>query len=418
MMIYNGGHAVQVSYGGNLSRKEEREALSKLAEVYRQQNENYRLTGRPDGLMAANERKGLLGDLPKGELRPLEAPPFSVEISPEARQILKRSGAEAYAADETEYFPVTEIRSEHFRWTEADGIEETITEADGIEETITEAEELAARKESFRQVFTTAISQSIGEILKPRATYEEAFDALYMREGVAWKSSFDDSRYGFTQILTPVNGAFGVLATHLNDYLDQFGAEDGYFDTLLGALDELDMGDDNALLQQMRDMVKTVRDGNTINTQSDGFKNDVKDAIVDTYVGGKKKVSRQKEEQDGKKEETARGGLSYLDMERRKANEEKHLLDKLTGKDSDERPASAGEVLAQYRRNEEDEELRDKLRKADEERPGEGEMKAASTQAKPTGTPIEKTVADRLTMYCSTWNRISERNGWGATTEA
>lgn len=408
MMIYNGGRAVQVSYGGNLSRKEEREALSKLAEVYRQQNENYRLTGRPDGLMAANERKGLLGDLPKGELRPLEAPPFSVEISPEARQILKRSGAEAYAADETEYFPVTEIRSEHFRWTEADGIEETITEA----------EELAARKESFRQVFTTAISQGIGEILKPRATYEEAFDALYMREGVAWKSSFDDSRYGFTQILTPVNGAFGVLATHLNDYLNQFGAEDGYFDTLLGALDELDMGDDNALLQQMRDMVKTVRDGNTINTQSDGFKNDVKDAIVDTYVGGKKKVSRHKEEQDGKKEETARGGLSYLDMERRKANEEKHLLDKLTGKDSDERPASAGEVLAQYRRNEEDEELRDKLRKADEERQGEGEMKAASTQAKPTGTPIEKTAADRLTMYCNTWNRISERNGWGATTEA
>lgn len=408
MMIYNGGRAVQVSYGGNLSRKEEREALSKLAEVYRQQNENYRLTGRPDGLMAANERKGLLGDLPKGELRPLEAPPFSVEISPEARQILKRSGAEEQAADETEYFPVTEIRSEHFRWTETDGIEETITEA----------EELAARKESFRQVFTTAISQSIGEILKPRATYEEAFDALYMREGVAWKSSFDDSHYGFTQILTPVNGAFGVLATHLNDYLNQFGAEDGYFDTLLGALDELDMGDDNALLQQMRDMVKTVRDGNTINTQSDGFKNDVKDAIVDTYVGGKKKVSRQKEEQDGKKEETARGGLSYLDMERRKANEEKHLLDKLTGKDSDERPASAGEVLAQYRRNEEDEELRDKLRKADEERPGEGEMKAASTQAKPTGTPIEKTAADRLTMYCNTWNRISERNGWGATTEA
>ena len=347
MMIYNCGRAVQVSYGCNLSRKEEREALSKLAEVYRQQNENYRLTGRPDGLMAANERKGLLGDLPKGELRPLEAPPFSVEISPEARQILKRSGAEEQAADETEYFPVTEIRSEHFRWTETDGIEETITEADGIEETITEAEELAARKESFRQVFTTAISQSIGEILKPRATYEEAFDALYMREGVAWKSSFDDSRYGFTQILTPVNGAFGVLATHLNDYLDQFGAEDGYFDTLLGALDELDMGDDNALLQQMRDMVKTVRDGNTINTQSDGFKNDVKDAIVDTYVGGKKKVSRQKEEQDGKKEETARGGLSYLDMERRKAKEEKQLLDKLMGKDSDERAASAGEVLAQ-----------------------------------------------------------------------
>ena len=105
-------------------------------------------------------------------------------------------------------------------------------------------------------------------------------------------------------------------------------------------------------------------------------------------------------------------------MERRKAKEEKQLLDKLMGKDSDEWPASAGEVLAQYRRNEEDGELRDKLRKADEERPGEGETKSASTQAKPTGTPLEKNVADRLTMYCNTWNRISERNGWGTTTEA
>ena len=405
MMIYNAGRAVQVSCGGNLSRKEEREALGKLADTYLQWNENYRQTGRPPGLMEANERKGFWEGMPKGELRPAEAPSFVVELSPEAQKIMKRIASDEFPANETaEYSPVTEIRSEHFRWTEADGIEETVTEA----------EELAARKEAFREVFQTAVSQSIGEILKPRATYEEAFDALYAREGVAWKSSFDDSKYGFTQILTPVNGAFGALATHLNDYLDQFGAEDGYFDTLLGALNELDTGGDNALVEQIRDMVQTVRDGNTIETQSDEFKNDVKKAIVNTYDGAKKKALRQKDEKDRKREEAAQGSLSYLDMERRKAKEEKQLLDKLTGKEKSDKPESAGEVLAQRRQSEKEGDFQDNLRKAyGQQDADEQNNRAASAEAKPAGTPLDKEDWDRLTANYNTWNSISERYGWG-----
>ena len=104
-------------------------------------------------------------------------------------------------------------------------------------------------------------------------------------------------------------------------------------------------------------------------------------------------------------------------MERRKAKEEKQLLDKLTGKGSEEKPALAGEVLAQYRRNESDDEFQGRLRKADEESPGEEEKHTAPAQAKPAGTPLEEKEAARLTMYCSAWNKISERNGWG-TTEA
>ena len=176
MQIHNGSLAVRFSYDGKMTRKEERESLSRLADTYRQWNENYRQTGRPFDIIRENEKKGLIdiiGNVPKGELRSFEAPPFSVELSPEAQQVLKNKALEELqesetrftpVTEETEYTPVTEIRSEHFLWTEEDGIVETVTEA----------EELAARKESFRQEVTSAISQSIGEILKPRATYEEA----------------------------------------------------------------------------------------------------------------------------------------------------------------------------------------------------------------------------------------------------
>ena len=100
MMVFNAGRAVQVAYGGNLSRKEEREQLGKLADTYRQWNENYRQTGRPFGLMDANERKGLLDNLPKAELRPSEAPSFVVELSPEAQEVLKRKAIADFSVNE------------------------------------------------------------------------------------------------------------------------------------------------------------------------------------------------------------------------------------------------------------------------------------------------------------------------------
>lgn len=408
MMIHNGGRAVQVSYGRNLSRNEEREAVGKLADAYRQRNTNYRQTGAYSGLMKANERTGLLDNLRKGELRPSEAPSFTVELSPEAQQIMKRNvSVDVPSKEAAECLPVTEIRSDHFRWTEADGIEETITEA----------EELAARKESFRQLVTETISQSIGEILKPRTTYEEAIDALYKREDVAWKARFDDSNYGFTQVLTPVNGAFGKLAVHLNDYLDQFGTEDGYFDTLISALDELDEGNDNALIGQMCKMVQTVRDGNAIDTQSDDFKNEVQDAVDKTYGVAKKKVRRQKGKKNGKQEGTEQAGLSYLDMERHKAKEEKQLLEKFTGEEKSEKPASAGEVRAQHQRKEKDTDFRDKMRKVDEYDLSGQENPVAPAKAKQKGTPIEKEEAERLTANYNAWNKISERYGWGTMPE-
>lgn len=407
---------VRLSSDGKMTRNEEREALSRLADTYRQYNEHYRQTGRPFDITNANERNtnernGLLDSVPKEALRSFDAPSYAVELSPEAQQILKRNTLEELPKGETAYTPaytpVTEIHTEHFRWTEADGIVETLTEA----------EELAARKESFRQEITSTISQSIGEILKPRATYEEAFDALYTRETVAWKASFDDSGYGFTHILTPVHGAFEVLATHLNDYLEQFGREDGYFDTLLSALDELGTGDDNALLQQMRSMVRSVKDGNAIDTQSDNFKTDVRNAIDETYGGKKKAVRRQKDEKAHNAKEPAQAGLSFLEMERRKAKENKQLLDKLTGKEKEEKPESAGEVAAHNRHDLTDREFRDKLRNVDE--PAEENPSPASprttTSGKVQGTPLRKEDANHLSAAYDAWDKISQRQGWGTT---
>ncbi len=415
MQIHNGSLAVRFSYDGKMTRKEERESLSRLADTYRQWNENYRQTGRPFDVIKKNEKKGLIdiiGNVPKGELRSFEAPPFSVELSPEAQQVLKNKALEELPESETrftpvtegtEYTPVTEIRSEHFLWTEEDGIVETVTEA----------EELAARKEIFRQEVTSAISQSIGEILKPRATYEEAFDALYTREGVAWKSSFDDSSYGFTHILTPVNGAFGALAVHLNDYLEKFGAEDDYYDTLMNALDELDTGDDNALLREIRAMVQTVKDGNTIDVQSDEFKRDVQEAIDETYGVAKKAARRQKDKEDGQTKHQEQAGLSFLDMERLKAQEDKQLLDKLTGEESKEKPDSAGKVFAQNRKGAEDTDFRDKLRKADEN--VEDKPNDSPRMAKATGTSLSKEDTERLATAYDAWDEISQRQGWGTT---
>ncbi len=401
MQIHNGSYTVRFSYDGKMTRNEERESLRRLADTYRQWNENYRQTGSPTGLTKQNERKGLLDNLPKGELRFSEAPPFSVELSPEAQQILKNKALDELPESGTEYTPVTEIRSEHFLWTEQDGIVETVTEA----------AELAERKESFRQVVTAAISQSIGEILKPRATYEEAFDALYAREGVAWKSSFDDSNYGFTQILTPVNGAFGALAVHLNDYLEQFGPEAEYLDTLMNALNELDTGDGNALLREMRNMVQTVKDGNPIDMQSDEFKRDVEDAIAETYGGAKKPLRRTKDKKDNEVNTSKQAGLSFLDMERRKAQEDQQLLDKLTGKDSKEKPDSAGKVFMQNRKDATDTGFRDKLRNVDEK--VEDNPKELPRTATAKGTPLRQEDTERLSATYDAWDTISQRQGWG-----
>ena len=144
MQIHNGSLAVRFSYDGKMTRKEERESLSRLADTYRQWNENYRQTGRPFDVIRKNEKKGIvdiIGNVPKGELRSFEAPPFSVELSTEAQQVLKNKALEELPESETrftpvtegtEYTPVTEIRSEHFLWTEEAGIVDS--DGDGVRE--------------------------------------------------------------------------------------------------------------------------------------------------------------------------------------------------------------------------------------------------------------------------------------------
>jgi hypothetical protein len=104
-------------------------------------------------------------------------------------------------------------------------------------------------------------------------------------------------------------------------------------------------------------------------------------------------------------------------MERRKAQEEKQLLDKLTGKGKSEKPESAGEVLAKRQQNEKDVDFWDKLRKVDEWSASEQENQAAPKNATPKGTPLEEEDWERLMINYKAWAAISERYGWGTMPE-
>ena len=98
-------------------------------------------------------------------------------------------------------------------------------------------------------------------------------------------------------------------------------------------------------------------------------------------------------------------------MERLKAKEDKQLLDKLTGEESKENPDSAGKVFAQNRKDEEDTDFRDKLRKVDEN--VEDKPNDSPRTVKATGTSLNKEDAERLAVAYDVWDKISQRQGWG-----
>ena len=145
--------------------------------------------------------------------------------------------------------------------------------------------------------------------------------------------------------------------------------------------------------------------------QSDEFKRDVQEAIDETYGVAKKAARRQKDKEDGQTKPQEQAGLSFLDMERLKAQEDKQLLDKLTGEESKENPDSAGKVFAQNRTGAEDTDFRDKLRKVDEN--VEDKPNDSPRTVKATGTSLNKEDAERLAVAYDAWDEISQRHGWG-----
>ncbi len=407
MKIEN-GQSVMMS--GHWTREEERGALERAAALTQKRNENFRQFGTPVAPGEESRIAGAMDGVPRGTLADTVTPPYEVTLSPRAQEEMAREKKPATTdgGPVAAYTPVTELRTAHYAWTEKDGIVETVTAE----------EELAAHREQFRQEMMHGISQSIGTILKPYETYEEAYEELYSRErGGAWQT-FDEATGAVTMRanVTTVQGAFGSFANHLNNYLDQFGAEDGYFDSLLGALNELDPGREDELVNQMRRMVDTVRGGQSIDTGSASFQAEVRDAVAHAYgvAATEKKESRPKAYEEKDKAEPA--GLSYLDLARKKAEEEKDLLDKFTGEESGDKPESAGEVLARRRPEKTENPSRERRQKPErDDKPEEApDPFLAAAENEKAGTRLrEKDKAQRQTAY-EDWNEVSERRGWGA----
>ena len=410
-MKVENSHRVMMS--GNGTREEERGALERSAALAQKRNENFRRFGTPAAPDGNASIAGALSDVPRGTPVTAETPPYEVSLSPRARMASgKATNPAADSGAGVGCTPVTELRTAHYAGTER---------AD-IVETVTAAEELAAHRERFRQEMMNGISRDIGNILKPYATYEEAFEELYNREaGASWHAFDETSGAVTTRVnVTTVQGAFGTFAHHLNNYLDQFGAEDGYFDSLLGALNGLDPGGDDELVNQMRRMVRTVRDGQTIDTGSDSFREEVRDAVAHAYGGAteEKKEHRPKAYEDKDIPEAA--GLSWLDWERRKAEEEKDLLDKFTGEEQDGRPESAGEALARRRPGKTADDARQRRQKLEKDgKPEEApDPFLAAHATEKSGTRLRaEDQAQRQAAY-EGWDKISERHGWGAVMES
>lgn len=206
--------------------------------------------------------------------------------------------------------------------------------------------EIEESKENFRQEMMQGISQRIGEVLKPYETYEEAYENLYAKETAGWWSSFDEEKNLIkTGPKNSVQGAFGILANSLNNYLSEFGADDGYFDSLMQNLEEIDTNDD-AIIGQIKNMISTVRGGNYIDVQSSEFEKNVSNAITSVYtknLDSEKILTKNKKNQP----ETEEKNLSNFEIEIQNIKETEQMLDKFFGKENNTTSKSVGEINSQ-----------------------------------------------------------------------
>lgn len=402
---------------GNMdwTRKDELEALEKAVERYQDRKERA-AGGEPVDPWSLDEAGAPLNDMfPAGMLDAhgtASGDGVFVKNQSLAQTMKIATGLEDAPVRGAEEFSVAEIRTEHYQWTEEKGIEETFTREQEIE----------ALREGMRRELVKGIRRTMDDILKPYETYEEAYDALYKDEVGIGKYSIDEDEMSIRMQsgISFHNGAFGALAGRLNDYLQQFGAEDGFFDRLSTALNELDPDETNALVNQMRSMVKTVREGNIIQEKSENFQNDVKNAIYQEY--GSRDGKQEEEEQKKKKEvHEEPKGMSFLDMQRHEAVQEGRLMDKLLGKEENgEGFESAGDVLAKRKPEGKDAqalEFTDRLRHVEDRKEPEKPF-TFETEEPNKGTRVTEREMEAHEALKAKWEKISQGLLGGIAEEA
>ena len=387
----NGAYAPYTPYGKGWTRDDELAALERGIAYYQQCNERYYSQGSPYDPEADKKRlEQIVSEIPMGEFSQVPATykelglpaieqDFAIADKPPATAAA--TSAEVLDTSASLYTPVTEIATKHYRWTEATGIEETLTQE----------QEIANGKSVVRQWMQGYITDTVGEILKPHATYEDAYAALYGDAVSAPVVTFNEETFCYDmRMKNTQGGAFGVLATQLNRFLADYGKDDSFYDTLASALNELDPQGENDIVNQIRKMINQVKGGSPIDTESESFEEEVQEAIAKTFGGSVQTAkAKQKQKQDHKQEEAQ--GFDYLAMQRRQAEEEGQLLDALLGKENDKQAESAGDVLRGRKPEGKDMEFTDKLRRVDErEAPRQPFVFITDEEDKGPGLPAEE----------------------------
>lgn len=404
----NGAYAPYTPYGKGWTRDDELAALERGIAYYQQCNERYYSQGSPYDPEADKKRlEQIVSEIPMGEFSQVPATykelglpaieqDFAIADKPPATAAA--TSAEVLDTSASLYTPVTEIATKHYRWTEATGIEETLTQE----------QEIANGKSVVRQWMQGYITDTVGEILKPHATYEEAYAALYGDAVSAPVVTFNEETFCYDmRMKNTQGGAFCVLATQLNRFLEDYGKDDSFYDTLASALNELDPQGENDIVNQIRKMINQVKGGSPIDTESESFQEEVQEAIAKTFGGSVQTAkAKQKQKQDHKQEEAQ--GLDYLAMQRRQAEEEGQLLDALLGKENDKQAESAGDVLRGRKPAGRDMEFTDKLRRVDErEAPRQPFVFITDEDDKGPGLPAEE-IQQQEQMHTA-WQKISKR---------
>lgn len=405
-MTYVSGSTAQISSSVNAgwTRADELDALEKSIGRFQKMNDSYRMMGSPiDSQEEQKRMEDITARFASGNILDVSATAAENGISL-ARQDFSKAlktpaGLENDSIPQAMYTPVIEIRTQHYRWTEETGIEETLSKE----------EEVAAARAELRLDLENTVTKSIEAILTPYKSYEEAYDVLYGRQGVAVWSSLDEENMSRTEQLKSVQGAFGALANHLNNYLEEFGSEDSFFSTLDRALDGLlDKYGENDLVNQIRRMVATSRSGNTINTATEQFEKEVTDATVATYIGVAEQQDNAHEKKAKEDSKEQKQGLTFLDMQRREAEEEGKLLNKLLGKESESGIESVSDGLKKRNPDDKDTEFTDKLRRVGERENSPQPFTFEAEADKGHSTLQPKDGVERLTAIHNAWLSVCD----------
>ena len=375
--------------------------------------------------MATHGNKRIIPDVITGELDKDNVwknnEPYKVEISDEAFALYFEKKAVPGMDASLEPATLTELASmdsAHYTWTKETGITEKMT----IEE------EIALRKEKAEKAvqndLSGAISQTIGKILQPYDTLEEAEKALYQEVGSGPWISYDGDYnlvYQMNKNGEQFGGLFGQLANHLNNYLEVFGKDNDYFAKLDSALNQIDDGQ-NSLIRQIRNMLNTVTNGEKIDTESDEYQENVTSAVTEYFdMTSPVKHAYVKKNDKHNGPQQARG-LSFEELEMFSLKEDKELLDKMLGTDKEQRPDNMNEYLmSKGMSNIADQEKADKqtmkqlrrqLDSIGSEKTPQPHQKNQEPEPADTLHPVDEEEKLQQSTLAASWHQIAVKYGW------